>query len=325
MNSTPLISVVMSCYNEKEEWLKGAIESILNQTYKNFEFIIILDNPTNEILENVILSYASSDNRIVYLKNEKNLGLVKSLNKGIIASKGQYIARMDADDFSYKQRLETQLNFMLSNPNFDLVGTNMIYMDEDDNVLNYSGIFYSDANLIKKMAQYTNCFFHPTIMFKKSVILDERIKGYREVKYAEDYDLICRLLLNGFILTNINKVLFKYRLRKSSISRSNEIYQFKVTKVIGSLYKNSIRQNKNLLNEESLEILKNIKIDERYKQDYIKANKYIDYAKVYRENRRYLRWIMMKIYSILISSYYRETFIRAQKIRLKLFIEKLKL
>ncbi|MBL4936350.1 glycosyltransferase [Clostridium sp. YIM B02515] len=324
MINNPLISIVMSCYNEKEEWLKEAIESILNQTYNNIEFIIILDNPENKILENIILDYCSKDSRIVYSANEKNLGLVGSLNKAMNISRGQYIARMDADDFSYPDRIEEQLNFMLNNPNIDLVGTNMMYMDEDGKNLRYSGIFYYDINLIKEMLKYTNCFFHPTIMFKKSVILNEKINGYREIKYAEDYDLVCRLILNGFVLANINKVLFKYRLRKNSISRSNEIFQFKVTKSIGNLYKNSIIQKRNLLNNKNLDILKYVQNDEKYENEYIKANQVVANSNLYRENEKYLRWIVMKIYSILISQYYRETFIRAQKIRTKLFIEKIK-
>ncbi len=115
-----MISVIMSTYNEENMLIRQAVESILNQTYSEFEFIIVLDNPKNIEIANLIQEYASRDKRIVILKNEKNLGLVKSLNKALEISKGEYIMRMDADDISEKDRIEKEYKFLKEN-NLDLV------------------------------------------------------------------------------------------------------------------------------------------------------------------------------------------------------------
>ena len=102
---TPLISIVMAVYNEKETELRQSIESILKQSYQNFEFIIVLDNPDNQALAAVLNEYAKEEPRIVLISNEHNLGLAPSLNRGLKASRGDYIARMDADDIAVPERL----------------------------------------------------------------------------------------------------------------------------------------------------------------------------------------------------------------------------
>lgn len=103
------ISVIMSTFNEKLEWVKEAIDSIINQTYRNIEFIIIVDNPNNIELKNMLEQYCIEDDRIKIIVNEFNIGLVKSLNKALKICSGEFIARMDADDISVKYRLEKQL------------------------------------------------------------------------------------------------------------------------------------------------------------------------------------------------------------------------
>ena len=108
----PLISIIMSTYNEEEEWLRQSIESILDQTWKNLELILVLDNPENQKLEEVILQYQAKDPRLVFVKNERNQGLVDSLNKALTLVKGEYVARMDADDICYPKRLEWQYQMM---------------------------------------------------------------------------------------------------------------------------------------------------------------------------------------------------------------------
>ena len=116
----PVISVIMPVYNTKEKFLREAVESILNQTFTDFEFIIINDG-SDSITEDIILSY--KDLRIKYLKNEQNLGIVQSLNKAVKTAKGKYIARMDADDISMPHRLEKQYEFMENHPQCGVCGT----------------------------------------------------------------------------------------------------------------------------------------------------------------------------------------------------------
>src|SRR5690606_3913282 len=113
----PLVSVIMSVYNEPEIWLAESIDSILSQTYKEFEFFIVNDNPENLTLAKVLQLYEDNDSRVRIIKNEVNIGLTKSLNKALSLVKGKYIIRMDADDVSLPQRFEKQVTFMEENPN----------------------------------------------------------------------------------------------------------------------------------------------------------------------------------------------------------------
>ena len=134
-NKYPEISVIMSVYNEPKEYLIRSIESILNQTFKDFEFIVILDNPKNEIARNIAKEYSLKDERIVFIKNEENIGLTKSLNKGISISKGKFIARMDADDISHPKRFEEQISFLNKNNEYGLCGTKAYLIDENGKIL----------------------------------------------------------------------------------------------------------------------------------------------------------------------------------------------
>ena len=138
-NKQPLVSVIMSVYNEKESWLIESIESMLNQSYRSLEFIIILDNPDNKKLENIIENYSSRDSRIRYFKNGENLGLVRSLNKALSHVEGDFIARMDADDISMPGRIEKQFNYLKSHPDIDFMGARCINIDEEGTEL------YKDA------------------------------------------------------------------------------------------------------------------------------------------------------------------------------------
>jgi glycosyltransferase involved in cell wall biosynthesis len=128
-----LITVLMPVYNG-EDYLRDSIESILSQTYLNFEFIIIDDGSTDSSLE-IINSYAKQDKRIIVRKNEHNIGLAKSLNAGIKLAKGRYIARQDADDLSSADRLDIQLSYALSHPQVDLIGSNSYVIDLDGGIV----------------------------------------------------------------------------------------------------------------------------------------------------------------------------------------------
>jgi len=129
-----LVSVLMSTYNESELELRLAIESILNQTYRNIEFIIVSDNPQNTMLQNIINEYQKKDRRIKVILNNENLGLPRSLNKGIEQARGKYIARMDADDISLPNRIEEEMDFMLIN-NLDMVAALQINIDENNKTI----------------------------------------------------------------------------------------------------------------------------------------------------------------------------------------------
>jgi hypothetical protein len=231
-----MVSVLMCAFNEKEEWIRNAIESILSQTYEKFEFIIILDNPNNIILENVIRSFERNDPRVKMYINDQNEGLVYSLNKGLSITKGEFVARMDADDIAYNERLELQLKFLKNNPEYDLIGTDINYIDEDGKIIGSNKVNISDFNFIKAALRYRNIMCHPSLMYRKKSIVN--IGGYKDIRFAEDYDLITRLILNGSKITNLNDTLLSYRIRTNGISKTNAIAQRYSALYVRKNYKN---------------------------------------------------------------------------------------
>lgn len=218
----PKITVLMCVFNEKLIQLEHAIYSILNQTYSNFEFLIILDNPNNIELYRFLKKVENKDKRIVLYINDENLGLPLSLNKGLLLAKGDYIARMDADDISYRDRLRLQSAILDKEENISIVGGNYVYIDENDKFIK-TNIRIKDDKNVEKMMRYGNVIAHPSVMFRKNDII--AIGGYRNIKYAEDYDLWLRAILNNKRIKIIDKTILKYRIRKNSISNQNVFRQ----------------------------------------------------------------------------------------------------
>lgn len=214
--TNPSISVLMPAYNT-EKYVGEAIESVLNQTFKDFEFIIIDDGSTDKTWE-IIQEYAKKDNRIVALKNETNLKICKTLNRGIEIAKGKYIARMDADDWSYPDRLERQFVFMESNPNVVISGGTMEVCDESLNVLNRRRYNLTDTEIRKKLFRYSP-FCHATTIMKTELV--KSVQGYNsELHGAEDYDLYFRLGSYGHF-ANLADVLYKMRVNTNGICLSD--------------------------------------------------------------------------------------------------------
>lgn len=218
MNSKK-VSVIMSVYNEKDTWLKDAIESILEQTWKEFEFIIILDNPNNIEAIKILNYYNEKDSRIRLYINDSNLGLVKSLNKALKLCTGDLIARMDADDYSDPERIEKQVKFLNENLNISLCATGVIIMDESGKEMYKAKIYGKTPNKAKKSLIYRNIFPHGSWMFRKNII--DNIGLYNEIPKAEDYDFLFRIIDKGNDVAVIPEYLFKYRLRESGISYDN--------------------------------------------------------------------------------------------------------
>ena len=214
----PEISVVMSVYND-EKYVGLSIESILEQSYPHFEFIIINDGSTDSSA-GIIKTYAEQDNRIIIIDNGKNIGLIRSLNIGLSAAKGKYIARMDSDDISEKDRFQQQFDFLEKNKDVFLVGTSEITIDEDGNKKHRYRRPQGFAK-IKKLLMKRNCICHPSIMFRNGENILYREKMY----YAQDYDFYLRCLSEGKILRNIDQPLLLYRNNPSSISLSKSGYQ----------------------------------------------------------------------------------------------------
>lgn len=209
MNEEKMVSVIMGVYKiaDRKEMVQRAIQSILNQTYKNLEFIICddgSDDGSYEIIKNMVMD----DERCVVLKQEKNGGLGSALNECINHSKGYYIARMDDDDVSHEQRLEKQICFLEKNPEYAVVGTTVRLFDA-------TGVWGHRA--VKEYPQKKDFlirtqFIHPTVVMRKDVLIE--LNGYsteKAMRLAEDYDLFMRLYAAGYKGYNLQKELFDYR------------------------------------------------------------------------------------------------------------------
>ena len=245
------VTVLMTTFNEKDSFISKAIKSILNQTYKNINFLIIIDNPNNSNAIKIIEEYAYIDNRIHYIINDRNIGLAQSLNKGIGLIDTKYICRMDADDIALPDRIEKQVNFLKKNPEIDLLGCNTLYIDQYDNIIGQANDIFEEHNYIKEAMKYINVFKHPTLIGKTDVF--RKIK-YRNLNYAQDYDFTCRVIENNYNVHNIKEKLLKYRLGKNIDKKI--IYQEIIAKLVREHYKKS-NLSKYDIEKTMIEIMKN--------------------------------------------------------------------
>jgi glycosyltransferase involved in cell wall biosynthesis len=207
----PKVSVLMPVYNG-EEYLRESIESILNQTFRDFEFIIISEHGTSDESLAIIQSY--SDERIRHIHNTTRLGLVVSLNLGLKEAKSEYIARMDADDISYPKRFEIQYNYMKKNPDCGLVASwNEVIDERGDRIELWKNNYSSEE--IYYILNFRNCLTHTSTFFRKNLVIS--VNGYNESLKAEDYDLWLRLSKITRV-HQIPKILVKWRYTEKSIT-----------------------------------------------------------------------------------------------------------
>lgn len=221
------ISVIMGIYNmaNKKEIMRLAIESILNQTYKNFEFIICDDGSSDETYE-ILKEFCKKDERILLLKNNKNRGLAYSLNHCLSIAKGKYIARMDADDISMPNRLEKQIKFLDEYLEYAMVGCNLLFIND-------KGIWGKRILVekpTKKSFLFTSPFCHPAIVMRKEVL--DKVNNYKVEKItrrAEDYDLFMRIYANGYKGYNLQEFLYQFREDNDAFKR--RAYKYRLDEV----------------------------------------------------------------------------------------------
>ena len=280
MSENPMISVVMSVYNA-EKYLDEAIESILNQTYKDFEFIIINDGSKDDSLK-TIRKYEQQDNRIIVISRE-NRGLIFSLNEGIEISSGKYIARMDADDISLPTRFEKQLQFM-EKDNLDICGSHYYVINQTNKYLS-TRIVSSNLEFNKIVLVRSVPFAHGSVMFRKAFLIDNSLfYGSTQYDKAEDYALWIKFSKHGAKISNVDDFLFKYRHLNDSLSKQKINYQhalslskkyfnenyFELLQTF-ELYKNKI----DLLNDFEKEQLSYFLLKVIFKRKSIKEMKFI--------------------------------------------------
>lgn len=303
---SPRISVIMSFYKEPVDWIRQSIDSILCQTYKDFEFIIVCDNPAYEEGLALLKKYENIDSRIKIIINEENIGLTKSLNKALSESKGRYIARMDADDISYPRRFEIQALFLDKNPSYDLCFPIM-------DVMNESGEITKIGKYIPKQNSQDclvwECVLpHPAVMFR-SRLSDLRHPLYNE-KYrtSQDYELWTYLTLNGVHFYQINETLLLYRHSSQQIGCSRKKEQFENFRNIRRAFITSfLDPSSNCINSQSnaedvLEFAKRYRIKNEEEREYVNKILFLLYYSLIRKHKYYL-WEFLTNRNILFAKF----------------------
>ena len=212
-NQIPKVSVLMPTYNTAK-FLREAIESILSQSFKDFQFVIIDDGSTDG--SGCILSeYAEKDSRIKIIRNEQNRGIVFSLNQGLKECQGKYVVRMDSDDIALKERLQKQIAIMDKNPNIIALGAAVSYIDRKGNELGVLRRCAIDKSLIRQ-----NPMLHPTMVFRRATLVRYGLCYLEKYRYAEDYFLVLQLSRFGKLFA-LDDIVLKYRLSNSAIRIRN--------------------------------------------------------------------------------------------------------
>lgn len=207
----PLISVLMPVYNSGA-FLKESIDSVLSQTFSDFEFIIINDGSSDNS-EEIILTY--KDSRIKYYKNEQNLGLISTLNKGIDLCNAKYIARMDADDICMPERLQKQYDFMESHAEVGVCGCDYIHFGKGKQIYHKS---HHSHDIILGWMLFNSSMVHPALIMRKDLLSNEKPYLNPKYKHVEDYELWSRLIFKSKF-HNMPEPLLKYRIHASQVSK----------------------------------------------------------------------------------------------------------
>ena len=220
----PKVSVIMPAYNA-EKYISEAVESILNQTFSDFEFLIINDGSIDNT-EKIIKSYG--DERIVYVKNEKNMGIVDTLNRGLKLAKGQYIVRMDADDISLPTRIEKQACFMDKQIEIGVLGTGVQIFGEY--VEERERLFKTSDNELKAELLFNSCIAHPTVMIRKSVLENNKLEYNKEFGGKEDFALWWEIAKVSKVAT-IPEILLRYRIHGNQITQKRSEHDREVSRI----------------------------------------------------------------------------------------------
>lgn len=211
-------SIVMAVYkNDRTDWLKQAIDSVLNQTMKSNDIIIVRDGTVSEDIESVLKEYDAKHKELTVVRLSKNVGAGQARNEGVQNAKNELIAIMDADDISLPNRFELQLAEFGDNPELALVGGQISEFEgAPENIVGYRKV-PNDYHAIKKFARYRSPINHVTIMFKKSAFITAG--GYPKMNRAEDYYMVSSLIANNYIISNLQTVVVNCRISSENIMR----------------------------------------------------------------------------------------------------------
>lgn len=200
----PLVSIIMSVHNDQDT-LKTAIKSIEKQTYSNWEFIIY-DDASTDNSKKILESFSSKNKKITLISGNLNKGLAYGLNKCILKSSGNFIARMDADDISYPTRIEDEMDYLTAHDDISVIGCNLLVFNGKENI----GVRKMPERPAKEDFVNGSPFAHPTVIIRKNIL--SKINGYSsKVGRAEDLDLWFRIYEFGCKGYNLQKVLYRYK------------------------------------------------------------------------------------------------------------------
>lgn len=298
--NNPIISVIMPVYNS-ERYLKNAIESILEQTYKDFEFIIV-DDGSEDSSKKIIKGYI--DERIRFFESE-HLGYVRQLNFAIRNSRGKFIARMDSDDIAVRHRFEKQLQYLTKHPKVKLVGSDIAIINENEEELYIKEYPKTLKDIEFQMPIYSS-FCHPCVMMEKETILS--LGGYDEkFEPAEDHILFLQMLVKGIEMCNLPEILLKYRIHNNSVTSNLTKVQNEISYSFGKKYlKNKWRiANSNL---DKFRVLFRFGLIEYYRSEMKHARKYFINALIYKPQNIILvsRYILVTFLGTQLVKYLRE-------------------
>ena len=212
---TPVVSIIMPVHNAAP-FLKEAVDSILTQFFRDFELIILNDGSTDKS-ETILDTY--TDPRIVRYSEAENIGLANTLNIGLSMARGEYIARMDADDISLPTRLQTEVDYLDTHPNIDLVSSGMQQFGNADRTMSYKENFW----LVCYNAFFFSPVLHASSMWRRDSFEKHHLKYRQERVPSEDYDLWTRALCCGLKLINIPEVLYMYRIHGNQNTTNQDL------------------------------------------------------------------------------------------------------
>lgn len=219
-NTQPELSVIMPTYNENTHALKTCVYSVLQQTYPDFEFLIVVEPEEKNML--FLRDLATSDKRVAIIENEAKLGVSESRNRALKVSAGRYVSLIDGDDYCDVSRFEKQITFLESHPDISLVGSNMYLIDEEDNIIGERN-YPKNFDEIKKRFLYTMTVANPTVMTRRA---DLNAIGFYDSQFtkAEDFELWLRFLANHKKMHNLQEKLVYYRIPMNQNAKRGKVH-----------------------------------------------------------------------------------------------------
>mgnify|MGYP005989898629 CR=1 FL=1 len=316
IENLPLISIILASYNA-EKYIEEAIDSIINQTYDNLEIIIVDDCSTDDTWK-ILEKYANNDNRIRLYRNKENSKLPFSLNFAINKANGKYLARMDADDISLPTRIEEQVRFMETNEDIGICGTAVELFGE--NVKKHILSHPKEHHEMKTRLLFSVCFNHPTVMIRKNLLIDNNLTYNLEYVNSQDYELWSRLC-DITKMTNIDKVLLKYRIVSNSITATTDKYKEELRYELLKGVFTKVLKNLNIVNtEEENKLHFIIGLNDRMQRNSIDMNDLDKYlSKIVESNKKINYFDINYLMSFLSRKYIIAWYFQLKKSDFQLF------